>query len=98
MLTFCIRIDHPLTGSKTFVYAARMYTTAELVLLARAYLAHTGMPPSNLGKLAADNDRLFIRLFEGFDCRADTAERASAWFNAHAGEWWPEEVRRDARP
>lgn len=71
-----------------------MYTVAELVLLARAYLAATGMAQSTLGKLAAGNDRLFIRLFEGFDCRADNAERASAWFNANAGDWWPKEVER----
>ena len=69
-----------------------MYTVAELVLLARAYLAWSGITASRLGVLAAGNDRLFNRLFEGFDCRADACERASAWFNRHAGDWWPARV------
>lgn len=71
-----------------------MYTVAELVLLARAYIAATGTSASTLGQKAANNDRVFNRLFEGYDCRAETAERASAWFNEHDGNWWPIQVQR----
>lgn len=72
-----------------------MYTVSELVLLARAYIAATGISASRLGILAAAHDRLFIRLFEGYDCRADMVERASRWFDAqYDPSWWPEEVER----
>jgi hypothetical protein len=65
-----------------------MYTTAELVELATTYVAATGVTFSRLSKLAANNNRLFERLSEGFDCHADMAERASAWFD----ENWPEDL------
>jgi hypothetical protein len=75
-----------------------MYSRRELVILARAYLAASGIAASTLGITAAGNDRLFIRLFKGLDCKASTAERASLWFEAN---WppqgileWPAEVRR----
>jgi hypothetical protein len=74
-----------------------MYSRRDLVILARAYLAASGMAPSTLGIKAAANDRLFIRLFAGLDCKASSAERASLWFEAN---WptgfleWPIEVRR----
>jgi hypothetical protein len=75
-----------------------MYSRRDLVILARAYLAASGMAPSTLGIKAAGNDRLFIRLFAGLDCKASSAERASLWFEANwppAGLLeWPGEVRR----
>jgi hypothetical protein len=75
-----------------------MYSRRELVILARAYLAASGMAASTLGIKAAGNDRLFIRLFKGLDCKASSAERASLWFEANwpPGELlpWPAEVRR----
>jgi hypothetical protein len=75
-----------------------MYSRRELVILARAYVAASGMAPSTLGIKAAGNDRLFIRLFAGLDCKASSAERASLWFEKNwppAGLLeWPAEVRR----
>lgn len=65
-----------------------MYTVAEIVELARTYMAATGVTASRLSKLAANNNRLIERLSEGFDCHADMVERASAWFDAN----WPDEL------
>ncbi len=77
-----------------------MYSTAELVLLARWYLWHTGIPISRLGIMAARNDKLFIRLFQGLDCTARSAERASDWFDDNWPEDlpWPRQVRRRIKP
>jgi hypothetical protein len=77
-----------------------MYTVAELVELARVYMAATGTTASRLSKLAANNNRLFERLSEGYDCHADMVERASGWFDEH---WpddleWPKGVTRRAGP
>jgi hypothetical protein len=87
-----------LTGSPGVEYPWRMYSRRELVILAKAYLAATGMAASTLGTRAAGNDRLFIRLLEGRDCKASSAEAASLWFeqNWPAGDLlrWPVEVRR----
>ena len=65
-----------------------MYTVAELVELARTYVAATGITFSRLSKLAANNNRLFERLSEGYDCHSEMAERASAWFDEH----WPSDL------
>lgn len=69
-------------------YGAGMYTVAELVELARAYMDATGVRASRLSVMAAGHNRLFERLLEGYDCRAEMAERASRWFDNH----WPAEV------
>jgi len=66
-----------------------MYTVGELLELAHTYMAATGMTASRLSKLAANNNRLFERLGEGFDCHADMVERASAWFDEH----WPDDLK-----
>jgi hypothetical protein len=65
-----------------------MYTVAELVELARVYMAATGVRASRLSVMAAGHNRLFERLMEGFDCRAEQAERASRWFDNN----WPEDL------
>lgn len=65
-----------------------MYTASELVELAHTYMAATGWTASRLSKQAANNNRLFERLAEGFDCHSDMCERASAWFD----ENWPPEL------
>lgn len=65
-----------------------MYTVAELCELAKAYMAGTGVSVSRLSIDAANHNRLFERLLEGYDCRAENAERASNWFNAN----WPSDV------
>jgi len=77
-----------------------MYTTADLRKLARAYVAGTGTTLSRLGTRAANNDRLFTRLSQGFSCRLDIAERASWWFNANWPETvpWPKDVERREVP
>jgi hypothetical protein len=77
-----------------------MYSTAELVILAKAYLEATGIAPSTLGTRVANNDKLFIRLIAGLDCTARNAERASRYFDETWPVWlpWPEEVRRRRRP
>lgn len=66
-----------------------MYSVAELRKLAYRYCAATGISPSSLSELACGNNRTFERmLWEGGSCRADTAERASKWFDQH----WPDDV------
>lgn len=66
-----------------------MYTVDELNRLRQAYVAATGITLSRLGTRAANNDRLFLRLANGFGCTAETAERASWWFPRN----WPEEAQ-----
>ncbi|HSR76409.1 MAG TPA: hypothetical protein VLN57_07460 [Xanthobacteraceae bacterium] len=73
-----------------------MYTVDELKQLAQAYIDATGITRSRLGTRAANNDRLFMRLANGFGCTAETAERASWWF---ARNWpeeaeWPKSIKR----
>lgn len=63
-------------------------------------MAQTGMTASRLSIIAADHNRLFERLLEGYECRTDIAERASLWFD---GNWpeeipWPKTVRRQGWP
>lgn len=73
-----------------------MYTVKELVILAKAYQAATGMKHSRLSKLAGRNNRFFERLYAGGGCHSDNLEYASQWFRDH---WpdnvpWPSEVQR----
>lgn len=77
-----------------------MYTASELVELATTYMAATGWTASRLSKQAANNNRLFERLAEGFDCHSDMCERASNWFDENwpaALEWPTSVTRRCAR-
>jgi hypothetical protein len=70
-----------------------MYSRAELIILAKAYIDLTGIAVSTLSTRACGNDKTFSRLFEGLDCTARTVERASNWFDVN---WptgpWPAEV------
>ena len=66
-----------------------MYTASELVELATTYMAATKCTSSRLSKLAANNNRLFERLTEGFDCHSDMCERASNWFDKN----WPDDLQ-----
>jgi hypothetical protein len=61
---------------------------ADLIVLADAYIAITGIRTSRLGRMAAGNDRVFFRLAEGKGCTAKTLERAADWFEAN----WPPDV------
>lgn len=74
----------------------RPYTVAELTELGRIYMAATGTSCTRLSILAAGHNRLFERLFEGFDCRTQAAVKASDWFDANwpKGVPWPREVSR----
>jgi hypothetical protein len=77
-----------------------MYTAAELVELGRAYMAKTGMSAWRLSLVSAGHNRLFERLFEGYNCRTDVAEKASRYFDEH---WpddleWPKSVSRTFPP
>jgi hypothetical protein len=78
-----------------------MYSSNDLRLLARAYLKATGVPISTLGRQVAGNDKLFVGLLEGRDCRALSAERASRYFDENwpPGAKWPATVMpsREAR-
>jgi hypothetical protein len=76
-----------------------MYTVAELCELACAFIAGTGWTVSRLSVMAARHNRLFERLLEGYDCRAEMCERASLWFDEN---WpddvpWPKSVKRRVR-
>ena len=77
-----------------------VYSRADLVLLARVYLTHTGWSTSALGIKAASNDRLFWRLFDGLDCLASTTEAASKFFyeNWPAELVWPLSPARGRKP
>lgn len=67
-----------------------MYSTAELILLTRCYLAaHPEVAVSALGERAAGNEKLLSRLLDGMDCTARGALAASLWFDQH----WPEDLR-----
>jgi hypothetical protein len=76
-----------------------MYSTADLIILAKAYLALSGCAESTLSVHAFGNDKTLPRLLAGFDCTARTVERASTWFDSNwpLGLAWPREVvrRRD---
>jgi hypothetical protein len=68
-----------------------MYTTAELCLLARGYLAATGLSAGTLSRYTTGNygnTNLFPRLLAGLDCTARSAETASIWFDLN----WPPEA------
>lgn len=80
-------ISH-LVCAKMTDYVARMYTVAELVELARVYMAAKGIPASRLSVMQSSHNRLFERLMLGFDCRAEQAERASRWFDDN----WPPDL------
>lgn len=73
-----------------------MYTTSELCILATAYMRATGWSAWRLSCEAANHNRLFERLFEGYDCTAGICERVSDWFDSHwpDGTSWPESVER----
>lgn len=65
-----------------------VFTMSQLLSLASAYSAATGVEFKTLGSRAADNWKLFTRLAEGNGCSAKGAEAATAWFiNA-----WPDSV------
>ena len=75
-----------------------MYTTAELIILARLYLEETEVPTPRLSLVAFGNNKTLSRLLVGNDCYAQQAERASSWFD---GNWplhvpWPASVPRAA--
>lgn len=76
-----------------------MYTRAELIALAQAYLAATGMTPAALSRavMGRHNSKLFERLFAGADCLLRSAEIAAQWFdhNWPPGVAWP--LRRRIR-
>ena len=66
-----------------------IYSTAELATLSRAYMVATGTAASRLGRVAAGHNRLIERLLAGgYDPRATSLERASAWFD----ENWPDSI------
>src|SRR5262245_7632594 len=75
------------------------YTTEELTSLARAYLAGTDMTATRLGREAAGNAKLFLRMFKGLDILSGSGELASKWFDE---QWplhlpWPKQVSRGRR-
>jgi hypothetical protein len=72
-----------------------MYSTAELCLLARTYLAGTGLAAATLSRYTVGNTKLFVRLLAGEDCTARSAEQASLWFDLHwpADIAWPQGMR-----
>jgi hypothetical protein len=65
-----------------------MYSTAELCLLARSYLAGTGLAAATLSRYTVGNTKLFVRLLAGEDCTARSAEQASLWFDLN----WPPDI------
>lgn len=73
-----------------------IYGSDELLTLAVAYRAATGLPLSTLGRKVAGNPNLFTRLELGRTCRADSAEQATGWFveNWPAEAPWPKGVPR----
>ena len=73
-----------------------MYTTSELCILATAFMHRTGWSAWRLSCEAANHNRLFERLFEGYDCTAGICERVSDWFDANwpSDEPWPQGVVR----
>jgi hypothetical protein len=62
-----------------------MYDPRQLLALAQAYCAATGMSLARLGSRAAGNRVMFKRLADGCGCNVSTAQRAWLWL----GENWP---------
>ena len=75
-----------------------MYSTSDLVILAKVYLEAIGIAESTLSTHAFGNDKSLGRLAQGCDCTTRSAARASDWFDRHwpPGLAWPQEVRRRA--
>jgi hypothetical protein len=70
------------------------YTTDELVILARVYLAASGVAASRLGREIAGNDKMFVRLLAGEgDIASRSGEQASVWFDKN----WPLHVKWPAQ-
>lgn len=62
-----------------------VYTRDQLLSLAEALSRYTGMALSTLGTRIAGNDKMFVGLAQGGDCRLSNAERASLYFD----NLWP---------
>jgi hypothetical protein len=63
--------------------------------LARAYIAETGVAAATLSRRTVGNTKLFVRLLDGMDCTARSAEAASLWLDLNwpVDAAWPEAVR-----
>jgi hypothetical protein len=71
-----------------------MYSSSELISLARDHGLATGMSPAALSKLVTGNSKLFVRLLAGEDCTMRSAELASVYFDLHWPDApWPADVR-----
>lgn len=89
-------------GTCAHSVALMMYTRAQLVKLARAYMAGTGATSSGLSRLIGRHTKLIARLLSGDECMMSSAELASEWFSGSTGDvpnWpfavpWPDGVPR----
>ena len=94
-LTWPLTLDWPQDVARP----SRIYSPEELARLATAFCNHTGFALSTLSDRVVGNDKTFIHLVKGRDCRASAAERATEFFNSN---WpivlpWPDGVRRHMR-
>lgn len=71
-------------------------SSTQILRLARAYSAITGLTMTGVGQRACGNNRVFDRLAAGHGANVLTLERAAQWFGAN---WpddadWPDDVPR----
>jgi len=70
-------------------------TAYDLLLLARIYLAATGVSRTQLGQISCGNRMIYFRLERGLGCHSASLEKAHAWFAEHwenTGIPWPAEI------
>jgi hypothetical protein len=61
------------------------YERSELIRLAQAFLAESGVAASRLSREIVGHDKFFGRLFAGDDCVSESGRIASRWFEDN----WP---------
>jgi hypothetical protein len=70
-------------------------TAAEILTLARAYAALTGVPLSRVGLMSCGNPKIYGRLAQGRGANVLSVERAASWFSDNWPDApWPAEVPR----
>lgn len=71
-----------------------MLTRPQLLLLGLRYADSRNCSLYTVGRLAAGNNTLFLRMQAGGDCRSATAEKVGRWLiiNWPPGEPWPTEL------
>ena len=73
-----------------------MLTADQVLRLAQAYCAISGLSLTTVGRRACDNDKIFNRLAAGHGANVLAVERAFHWFHENwpSDQPWPEDLPR----